>query len=271
MIRFPQAKINLGLYITGKRTDGYHNIESVFYPIPLHDALEAVPADHRDCHLEITGLTVKGSTKDNLIYKAWKLMHENYGIGGVDAALLKKIPMGAGLGGGSSDGAHMLLLLNDLFDLNLATGRLEELAAQLGSDCPFFIQGKPALVTGRGENIEHLNLYLSHTWLAVLHPGVHISTKEAYAMVSPCRADATLRQLKDIPLSAWNDVATNHFEKVVSRHYPEVNAARNILENAGALYCSMSGSGSAVFALYDKAPAIETLPANWQLYTCKLS
>jgi 4-diphosphocytidyl-2-C-methyl-D-erythritol kinase len=269
MVRFPKAKINLGLYVTERRTDGYHNIESVFYPVPITDALEAVRADHHRCALQTQGLPIDGDPSNNLIVRAWQLMSERHGIGGVDAYLIKRIPMGAGLGGGSSNGAHMLLLLNELFALELSTDILEAYAAELGSDCPFFIRETPALVTGRGEIMEPIGLALAGRHLVILHPGIHISTKEAYALVTPCRADRTLRNLADHPIGRWKTYAVNDFEKPITERHPLVKHAIALLEQAGGLFTSMSGSGSAVFGIFEAPPELET-PEGWSRHDCAL-
>lgn len=270
MIRFPKAKINIGLYVTAKRADGYHTIESIFYPIPIADALEAVKADHGHCKLNVHGLNIEGASDDNLIVKAWKLLHDAHGIGGVDAWLIKQIPMGAGLGGGSSDGAHMLLLLNDLFELNLDVSTLENFAAQLGSDCPFFIQEQPAYVTGRGDIMQPINIDLSKKWLTLIHPGVHVGTKEAYSLITPEAAPDDLRKLARLPLNDWEKIARNHFEQPVAALHPVVEEALLMLRNKNATFASMSGSGSAVYALFDHDPGEFGLPAGWTIHTCQL-
>lgn len=276
MIRFPKAKINLGLFITEKRSDGYHNIESLFVPIDLFDALEAVQANHHACHLTVAGLEIVGASDDNLIVRAWKLLNHRHGIGGVDCWLVKRIPMGAGLGGGSSNGAHMLLLLNDLFNLKLSISTLEVYAAELGSDCPFFIGQVPALVSGRGERLQPIDFSLAGYHLALIHPGVHVSTKDAYAMVRPASATpgsrpdhlplAPLADLPTHPIGRWHKIAINDFQEPVSVVYPQVKEALETLENAGALFTSMSGSGAAVYGIFD-APASLSVKPEWVLHS----
>lgn len=271
MIRFPAAKINIGLAITERRSDGYHTIESVFYPVPFYDALEAVPADHGACNLSVSGLPIAGDQTNNLVVRAWEVLHRAHQIPGVDAALLKRIPMGAGLGGGSSDGAHMLLLLNDLFDLQLSTAQLEVYAAALGSDCPFFIRQKPAFVTGRGEVLESLELDLSGWWLMLIHPGIHVGTKEAYGLISPCRADADLRDAVQLNPAEWKMHIKNDFQVPVIERFPEIQEAIGALEAAGAVYTAMSGSGSAVYGLFLEAPTAPQTPSHWSVFRCDLS
>jgi 4-diphosphocytidyl-2-C-methyl-D-erythritol kinase len=265
MVLFPNAKINIGLFVTGKRDDGYHSIESLFVPLPLYDVLEAVmDPDNQDCTLMPSGMPVQGSLESNLVYRAWEVMHDKYKIGGVRAALRKQIPMGAGLGGGSSDGASMLLILNKLFDLNLSAKALEELAARLGSDCPFFIQNQPAFVSGRGERVEQTSLDLSGLHFVLVHPGVHIGTAEAYRLIKPAKADFDLRQLNTFAVEEWQTHAINDFQHPVAEKYSEVAQALELLKHLGAAYISLSGSGSAVYGLFRELPEQpEDFPAEW--------
>lgn len=270
MIRFPAAKINLGLAVTERRTDGYHNIESVFYPIPIFDALEAIPSQKHGCNLTIAGLHIPGSLDNNLVIRAWEILHRDYNIGGVEAALLKRIPMGAGLGGGSSNGAHMLLLLNDLFELSLSIEQLEVHAAELGSDCPFFIRQRPTFVSGRGEQLEAIDLDLSGWWLLLVHPGIHVGTKEAYGLVSPYRADARPIDIVRQHPSHWQGRLINDFQVPVSKKHPEILKALDALNQAGAVYTAMSGSGSAVFGLFSEETSIANAPKHWSISGCEL-
>ncbi len=269
MVVFPNAKINIGLFVTEKRTDGYHNIESIFAPLPIHDVLEAVQdPGHPDCTLQLSGAAIDGPVENNLVWRAWELMHDKYGIGGVQAALRKNIPMGAGLGGGSADGAYMLLLLNRLFELNLSAEALEELAARLGSDCPFFIKGQPSLVTGRGEKLKPVNLDLSGLHYALIHPGIHIGTAQAYGLIKPAPSAFDLNELPELAIEEWQQKAINDFQHPVEEHYPEVREALLTLRNAGAAYVSLSGSGSAVFGIFrEMPPQPEALPEHWQWHS----
>lgn len=279
MIRFPKAKINIGLYITEKRPDGYHNIESVFYPVNFNDVLEAVKAPHTDCNLEVLNLPIAGNPNDNLVYKAWELLHRRHGIGGIDAWLIKNIPMGAGLGGGSSDGAHMLVLLNALFDLQLSTETLENYAAELGSDCPFFIQEVPRFVSGRGEVLAPCEVNLSGYHVVLIHPGIHVGTREAYSLITPRsihpqkekpeNASLRLHNLAEASISDWQNIAVNDFEEPVCAAYEGITPALDLLRSKGALFTSMSGSGSAVYGIFDRVPELEAPPA-WTVYTAEL-
>jgi 4-diphosphocytidyl-2-C-methyl-D-erythritol kinase len=260
VISFPNAKINLGLFVTGKRPDGFHSIESIFIPVPFCDVLEVIRADEPGCTFTSSGRLIDGMPADNIVVKAWMLMHKNYHIGGVKVHLHKVIPMGAGLGGGSSDGAFMLRALNVLFELNLSLNQLEQLAAQLGSDCPFFIRNQPACVSGRGEVLEPVAECGEHFWLALLTPGIHVSTPLAYSWLTPKPAPVNLRECILLPFSEWCSDAVNDFEQPVTAHHPGITEARNALLRAGAFYTSMSGSGSAVYGLFHSKPA---LPEAW--------
>lgn len=280
MIRFPGAKINIGLYVTSKRDDGYHNIESVFYPLPIHDVLEAVPSKESACNLDVRGLPIEGDLSNNLVNKAWQLLHEAHGIPGVEAMLFKNIPMGAGLGGGSSDGAHMLLLLNELFNLQLSEVALLDFAAGLGSDCPFFIRNEAAYVSGRGELLSPLPLSLKENWLALIHPGIHVGTAEAYGLIQPsdpslwvpllAERKIDLRELGNMERTLWPQIALNQFEAPVCKRHPQISEAIKVLKDAGAWFQSMSGSGSAVYGLFQSQPELPMLPDGWTSFSCVL-
>lgn len=248
-IAFPKAKINIGLYITGKRTDGYHDLCSCFYPIPFYDVVEILPAPSYALH--ISGLEVPGSPEDNLCTKAFRLMQQKHGIGEVVIYLHKHIPMGAGLGGGSSDAAATLKLLNELFELRLPTSTLKEYAAMLGSDCAFFIEEQPALCTGRGEICHPLPLSLYGYHLVVVYPKLHISTAEAYRHIKPAPMGYDLeRFLTTHEPEAWSPVVLNQFEDYVLEQYPALALLKQQLYEAGACYASMSGSGSAFYGIF---------------------
>lgn len=270
MIRFAGSKINIGLRVIEKRPDGFHNIESIFYPIPLNDVLEAVPSPINTCNLAIEGIAIEGDINQNLVFKAWKLLHDTYGIGGCNAALLKCIPTGAGLGGGSSDAANMLCILNDLYHLNLPSQNLEELAAILGSDCPFFIENKPKYVTGRGEILQPIQLSLSGYYLLLLHPQVHISTPIAYSLVTPHAADVDLRVLTETPINQWGNIATNDFQGPLCSKYPAIREAMEKIDGAKPLFHAMTGSGSAVYGIFKEEPSMPDIPSNWYARILKL-
>jgi 4-diphosphocytidyl-2-C-methyl-D-erythritol kinase len=254
MIVFPNAKINLGLFITEKRTDGFHNLESLFLPIPLCDILE-VTVTTEDTSLVCTGESSDIPTEKNIVYKAWKLLQECYGIGPVKIHLHKIIPSGAGMGGGSSDGTFMLKALNELFNLNLSIDRLEELSAQLGSDCPFFVQNKAALISGRGEVVNPVDFSLGGKYLVVVNPGIHISTAQAFKGIQPQPSNFDWKKL--IESQELNKTLSNDFEPQVFKLFPEIQIIKERLLNAGAYYASMSGTGSTVYGIFNEKPEIE--------------
>jgi 4-diphosphocytidyl-2-C-methyl-D-erythritol kinase len=252
MISFPNAKINLGLHITAKRKDVYHDIETCMVPIPLFDALEMI-IDKKSAWTS-TGQPIPGAPKDNLILKAEKLLKKDFpGLPNLNMHLHKNIPMGAGLGGGSADGAFALKLMNNLFDLHLDDFFLEEYAAQLGSDCPFFIENRPKIARGRGEILSEINLSLQGIHLVLINPGIHVGTKEAYAGVSPKAPKVKLEEVL-ADRSRWKNELVNDFEPSVFAAYPEIGEIKKRMYEAGAFYAAMSGSGSSVFGLFDEKP-----------------
>lgn len=256
MLRFPNAKINLGLHITRKRADGYHELETIFYPVKdLRDALEMVPAAGAKGAFHESGLPVSGGGEANLVRKACKLLRERFPgrMPELDIYLHKAIPMGAGLGGGSADAAFALQMLNELGGLRLSSPELESLALTLGSDCPFFIRNTPQFATGRGEIMEPIAIDLSGYRIEVVCPGVHVSTREAFSRVVPKPASFDLRTLPQVPVEAWRDVLRNDFEESVFAQFPEVAKLKEGLYVDGAVYASMSGSGSAVYGLFERS------------------
>jgi 4-diphosphocytidyl-2-C-methyl-D-erythritol kinase len=268
MITFPNAKINLGLHITQKRKDGYHEIESCMVPIPLCDALEMV-LDKKPSWT-VTGLEVPGDPKDNLILKAEKLLKKDYqGLPSLQIHLHKHIPMGAGLGGGSADGAFALKLMNNLFDLHLDDFFLEEYAAELGSDCPFFIENTPKIIRGRGEILEESAVSLQGSYLVLIHPGIHVGTKEAYAGVTPAQPKTPLEEVL-ADRSRWKKELVNDFEQSIFKNYPEIEAIKSRMYSAGAYYAAMSGSGSSVFGLFDQKPTLPGWPADFFVFESPL-
>jgi 4-diphosphocytidyl-2-C-methyl-D-erythritol kinase len=254
MLVFPNAKINLGLFITEKRTDGFHNLESLFLPIPLCDILE-VTVTTEDTSLVCTGESSDIPTEKNIVYKAWRLLQEAYGIGSVKIHLHKIIPSGAGMGGGSSDGTFMLKALNELFNLNLSIDRLEELSAQLGSDCPFFVQNKAALISGRGEVVNPVDFSLGGKYLELVNPRIHISTAQAFQGIQPQPSNFDWKKL--IESQELNKTLSNDFEPQVFKLFPEIQIIKERLLNAGAYYASMSGTGSTVYGIFNEKPEIE--------------
>lgn len=294
MLSFPNCKINLGLQILNKREDGYHNLATVFYPLPLKDALEVVRKDdgktlsgvegsagviersrEYDINFSNTGLHIAGDTTNNLCVKAYNLLKKDFpSLPSVLMHLHKAIPMGAGLGGGSADGAFALKLLNEKFKLGLSDEQLIAYALQLGSDCPFFILNKPCFATGRGELLEPVELDLSAYKFAVINPGIHVNTGWAFAQLnlsgrsgdSNKQSDSSqrpdreehpdLKQIIQQPISTWKHQLINDFEEPVCTAHPEIAAIKQQLYDAGALYASMTGSGSTVFGIFEEEPEL---------------
>ncbi len=252
MLRFPNCKINLGLYVTNRRADGYHDLETVFYPVMVQDTLEVVPAETAALH--VTGLEVAGNKEDNLVWKAYQLLHDAFPgkVSPVDIYINKTIPMGAGLGGGSADGAFMLQLVNDYCKLGLDKEKLAEMALQLGSDCPFFIYNAPMCATGRGEHLQPIALSLKGYNLQLICPQVHVSTATAFKMIVPKPAPFDLRELTTLPITEWKNKINNDFEVPVFAQHPVLADIKQQLYNGGAIYAAMSGSGSAVYGIFKK-------------------
>ncbi|MDR0348263.1 MAG: 4-(cytidine 5'-diphospho)-2-C-methyl-D-erythritol kinase [Tannerella sp.] len=250
MICFPNAKINLGLHVIRKRSDRYHDIETIFYPVPLKDALEVVPAS--GFSFRQVGTPVEGDPQNNLVIKALKVLQRDYEIPPVEIYLKKAIPCGAGLGGGSSDASFMLKLLNAFAGLNLPEQTLERLAASLGADCPFFIRNTPVLASGTGTVFEEIPLSLKGSVIYIIKPDAAVSTQAAYASVTPAKPSVSLKEIAQTPVNEWKDILVNDFERSVFKQYPVIQALKNKLYEQGAVYASMSGSGSAVFGLFEQ-------------------
>jgi 4-diphosphocytidyl-2-C-methyl-D-erythritol kinase len=258
MLVFPNAKINLGLNITSKLSNGYHTLQSCFYPLPWQDVLEIVPAS--DIQVTLTGIPIPGDPYNNLVVKAYQLLKAAFDIPPVAIHLHKIVPIGAGLGGGSADGAFALKALNELFDLQLSEALLQQYAGKLGSDCPFFIANKPIYATGTGTQFTDITLQIPRSYAVVLYPGIHISTKEAYAGVVPGMPSTDTREALEGDFRQWKTVLTNDFEKCLFPAYPQLPQLKAYLYGLGAWYASMSGSGSAVFGLFEKEVELDSLP-----------
>jgi 4-diphosphocytidyl-2-C-methyl-D-erythritol kinase len=250
MVRFPNCKINLGLHVTSKREDGYHNIETIFYPIALKDVLEIISSN--TLNFQTTGLVINGRATDNLCLKAYKLLELDFPqLKPVNIHLHKAIPMGAGLGGGSSNGAYMLRMLNDKFDLQLSEDALINYALKLGSDCPFFILNKPCFATGRGEVLEPVDVDLSNHNLVLVNPGIHVSTADAFSTLTPQLPASSLKEVIRQPISTWRSTLFNDFEDSIFKAHPAIKQIKGELYNLGAVYASMTGTGSTVYGLFD--------------------
>lgn len=253
MISFPNAKINLGLHVVERRSDGYHNLESLFYPVELCDILEVIPGERFG--FQSTGLTIKGPEEENLVVRAWRLLQKRFDLPPVRIHLHKVIPIGAGLGGGSSDGAFMLKMANDLFMLGMTEAKLEEMAAALGADCPFFIGNRAALATGTGNILQPVDLDLSGYKIVIVKPPLAVSTGMAYKVVTPRRPDHTVAEVVTRPVEEWKELLVNDFEEHVFAMFPEIGTIREELFRLGAVYASMSGSGSSVYGLFREIPS----------------
>jgi 4-diphosphocytidyl-2-C-methyl-D-erythritol kinase len=278
MICFPNAKINLGLHIINKREDGFHNIETVFYPVNCCDMLEVVVSStilgqSNKVEFFSDGLKIEGDIHDNLIVKAYHLLDADFNFPAVQFFLYKNIPMGAGLGGGSSDAAFAIKLLNDKFELNLSISQMQNYASQLGSDCAFFIENKAAYAFGRGSELENFNLDLSNYVIALIAPPIHSNTALAYKNVfkrGELKEDYSLKKLLQQPIENWKQIIENDFEKTVFETIPQLPIIKQQLYDCGALYASMSGSGSCMFGIFNHQPKLTNELNEWVVYSGKL-
>ncbi len=266
MVTFPNCKINIGLHIVGKRADGYHNLETVFYPLPIYDCLEIItlPDNNTLPILTTSGLAVDGAATDNICIKAWKLIKKKHNVlPAVAMHLHKAIPLGAGLGGGSADGAFMLRMLNEKYNLQISEPQLLQYALELGSDCPFFTLNKPAFATGRGEVLQPVSIDLSTWYLVIINPAIHVNTGWAFGQLHVQPPALPLLQAVQQPVATWKDTIVNDFEKAVAAQYPAIAEIKNRLYGQGAVYASMTGSGSTVFALFAAPPLLPLFPTEY--------
>lgn len=262
MIVFPCAKINLGLNIVSNREDGYHNLETVFYPVPLYDALEIKYMDPKfpsdvPCDLKVTGIDLDCDEQWNLVIRAYNLLAEDYELPRVHAHLMKRIPTGAGLGGGSSDGAYMIRLLDERFRLNIGIAEMERYAARLGADCAFFITAEPMYATGIGNILAPVDDsigFLKGLYLAIVKPGISVSTVEAYRQIKPKKPAKCCLDIVRQPIETWREELTNDFEPPVFAAHPELGDIKEKLYDMGAIFAQMSGSGSAIYGIFKEAP-----------------
>lgn len=255
MLVFPNAKINIGLNITKKRPDGFHSLETIFYPIKLKDILEFVPGN-KLTFFSNSGLQIDISENNNLVFKAYELLKKDFSLPELQIHLHKIIPFGAGLGGGSSDAVFMLKALNKYFKLNITENKLGNYALQLGSDCPFFIQNKAVFAEGTGNIFSEIDLNLSEYYILIVKPDIHINTKEAFSGIDPKKPRISIKELIKMPVNKWKTNIKNDFEEGIFKIFPEIKKIKKILYRKGALYAQMSGSGSAVFGIFDNEPKI---------------
>jgi 4-diphosphocytidyl-2-C-methyl-D-erythritol kinase len=268
MVIFPNCKINIGLNIVRKRGDGYHDLETVFLPVPLHDALEVITSGTEDSFSQ-SGIPIAGDASNNLCVKALHLIRSQFpDLPAVKLHLHKAIPMGAGLGGGSSDGAHTLVLHNKKFNLGLSKSTLLEMALLLGSDCPFFIENQACFAWSRGEMMESIGLDLKGCTLLLINPGIHISTPWAFSQITPQTPTFSLKELPAIPFDEWKNIVVNDFQEPVAKHHPAIHSIIQTCYAAGAWYAAMSGSGSTCFALFTPGFSVPEIP-DFQPYWVK--
>ncbi len=262
MITFPNAKINLGLDIVEKRPDGYHNLETVFYPIPLCDILEITPATDKDAPdytFKMYNAVFEGNDDDNLVIKAYKALAADHKLPKVDISLYKHIPTGAGLGGGSADAAFALKMLNEIAALGLTAEELRAYAARIGADCAFFIDNTPAYATGIGNILTPTECSIEGYYLVIVKPDIHVSTKDAYALVTPQKPQVPLTSIAKRPIGQWKGEMKNDFEKSIFAKYPEMAKIKDDLYSMGAVYASMSGSGSSFFGIFKEEQDIDRI------------
>ena len=250
MVVFPNCKINIGLNVIHRRTDGFHDIETVFYPVPWTDILEIIASETDEFIFE--GIKIDCRLEDNLCYKAFRLLKNDFNLPAIKLFLYKNIPQGAGLGGGSSDAAFVLTTLNKLFSLHLTEDQLMEYASKLGSDCAFFIRNQAAFATGKGEILSPVQPDLKDHYLLIVKPPVHVSTVDAFKLIVPVVPENSLRETIQLPVSEWRSSVKNDFEQPVFSLHPELKTIKEKLYDLGAVYASMSGSGSAVYGLFDR-------------------
>lgn len=263
MLCFPNAKINLGLHITSKRADGFHNIETIFYPVPIYDALEINDASLTS--FNIVGDTIPGDSADNLVMKAYNLLKLDYKLAPQKITLLKKIPSGAGLGGGSADAVGMMKLLNDRFELGISDDVMEDYARKLGADCAFFVRNTPVFAFGRGDEFAPCNVDLTGNYMVVIKPTINIPTAVAFSEIQPAMPEVSLIKAIQRPICEWKSVIGNDFEKGIFKKYPEIGDIKQFLYDEGALFAQMSGSGSAVYGIFNQLPDLK-VKSNYSVF-----
>lgn len=253
----PCAKINLGLNIVEKRADGYHNLETVFYPVPLYDEItieESTESAASTCLLTLSGQQIEGDPEKNLVVRAYRLLEHRYSLPPIHIHLTKSIPMQAGMGGGSADGTYTLRLLNEMFSLGISNADMERYAATLGADCAFFVKATPSYAEGIGEQLSPIALSLKDYYLAIVKPPIAVSTREAFSLIKPQRPEKNCRNIVGQPIETWREELRNDFEESIFPQYPRIGEIKEQLYHQGALYAAMSGSGSALFGIFREQP-----------------
>jgi 4-diphosphocytidyl-2-C-methyl-D-erythritol kinase len=264
MIIYPNAKINIGLNITERRPDGYHNLETVFYPVQINDALEIIVSDKLS--FQSSGLEIPGKTEDNLCVRGYHLLKKDFDLPPVTIHLHKHIPIGAGLGGGSADAAFFIKLINEKFELGLTVDKMQDYARTLGADCAFFIKNKPVFAFEKGDEFEPVKLDLSAYKIVIVMPHVQISTSEAYRGVKPAMVKQSLMELIELPVAQWKKHIKNDFEESVFKNHAEIRGVKFALYEAGAIYASMSGSGASVFGIFENTPDLSVLEKTNRIF-----
>jgi len=264
MIVFPNAKINIGLNILNRRSDGYHNLETIFFPVKVKDALEVIESD--ELSFESSGIEIPGHANENLCLKAFHLINDDYDIPPVAIHLHKGIPIGAGLGGGSADAAFFIKLINEKFGLDLSVAQMENYARALGADCAFFIRNQPVFAFAKGDEFADVDLDLSGYYIVLVMPPVHVSTGEAYRGVKPHQPEISLKELSSKPIDQWRGFIKNDFEESIFKNHPSIRGVKSALYEAGALYASMSGSGASVYGIFNKEVSLKELEQNNKVY-----
>jgi 4-diphosphocytidyl-2-C-methyl-D-erythritol kinase len=269
MVSFPSCKINLGLNVLRKRYDGYHDIDTCFFSVPYTDILEVIPSN--EFSLTLSGRTIPGKEEENICVKAYRLMEEKFSLSPVNIHLHKNVPAGAGLGGGSADGAYTLRMLNEVFDLGLSKSDLAHYASALGSDCSFFVYDSPMLGKGRGELLTPVSLSLKGFYLILVNPGIHVSTAEAYSGIIPAAPAISISDIISRPVTEWRGELKNDFEESVFKKYPDIKNIKNEFYASGAVYASMSGSGSSVYGIFTNETDVSDKIMNRVLWRGYLS
>lgn len=267
MIVFPHCKINLGLHILSKREDHYHDLETVFLPLALHDMLEVIETGHGPFKINMGGIPVHMDAQENLCQKAYALLKKDFPqLPSIEMFLYKSIPAGAGLGGGSADAAFMLQLLNKKFNLQISHDKLAAYALSLGSDCPFFLMQQPCIATARGEKMQTIHLDLSAYYFVIIFPGIHVSTAWAFSQIIPKPNRVSLKHIMQQPVSTWKEQLVNDFEEPVFKTFLQLRGIKESLYDSGATYAAMSGSGSSVFGIFERAPSLPSYPSSYLVF-----
>jgi 4-diphosphocytidyl-2-C-methyl-D-erythritol kinase len=275
MISFPNGKINIGLTVLDKREDGFHNIESIFYPVNWLDALEIISSSK--FNFQTSGIEINGPGENNLCVKAYRFLQQEFDLPPINIYLLKNIPLGAGLGGGSSDAAFLLKMMNEFFELKLPHEKLLQLSGSIGSDCAFFVDNKPSLVSGKGEVQQPVDLSLAGYFVVLVYPGIQVDTSTAYRKLDLQRSEKiqhetfpssiALAEIIKQPIASWKEQVLNEFEPIIFTDFPKLAVLKDQLYQSGALYASLSGSGSTIYGIYKEKPTLPYFPPDYLVFS----